>query len=246
MRGVAFWGRMALCLPQAMAVRARAPRLPPAAGPGCGEVPACALPSDARTLRLLGVGDSIIAGVGAGDSGSALVASLARKLARTLDRPTAWRTLARPGADARAVHSQVLAGDAGPPADLMVVSVGVNDVIGLNHGRRWQRDLATLAGALRRHSPDALIALVGLPPLESFPLLPPALARVLGGRARTFDADLARLAAEETGLLHVPLGTVVGPDLFCADGFHPGDAGYALLADQVATALLARMIPADV
>lgn len=243
MRGLAFWGRMALCLPQAMAVRARAPRLPAAPGPTRGREPDGASPADARPLQLLGVGDSIIAGVGAADTGSALVASLARALAQSLGQPVAWRTLARSGADARAVHRQVLAGDAGPSADLMVVSVGVNDVIGLNHGRRWQRDLATLAGALRRHSPDALIALVGLPPLDRFPLLPPALAGVLGSRARGFDAGLARLAAVEPRLLHVPIGPVVRPELFCSDGFHPGDAGYRTLAGLVAAVLLERWRP---
>ncbi|MBX3724629.1 MAG: SGNH/GDSL hydrolase family protein [Xanthomonadales bacterium] len=240
MRGLAFWGRMALCLPQAMAVRARAPRLPAAPGPSCGQVPVGTSLADVRLLQLLGVGDSIIAGVGATDSGSALVASLARALAHSLAHPVAWRTLARSGADARAVHRQVLAGDAGPSADLMVVSVGVNDVIGLNLGRRWQRDLATLAVALRRHSPDALIALVGLPPLDRFPLLPPALARVLGGRARAFDAGLAELAAGERRLLHVPIGPAVGPELFSGDGFHPGDAGYRVLAGLVAKVLLER------
>lgn len=240
MRGLAFWGRMALCLPQAVAVRARAPRLIAAAGPTRGLVPAGATPAGARPLQLLGVGDSIIAGVGAADSASALVASLARVLARALELPVDWRTLARSGAGARMVHRLVQAGDDGPSADLIVVSVGVNDVIGLNRGQRWQRELGTLASALRRHSPDALIAWVGLPPLDRFPLLPPALARVLGSRARTFDTGLASLAARDRRMLHVALGTAIPPELFSGDGFHPGDAGYRVLAELVADAVLGR------
>lgn len=236
MRGLAFWGRMALCLPQAMAVRARAPRLPAAPGPTSGTCPALQPGSGADALRLLGIGDSIIAGVGATDSDSALVAELARHLALGLGRTVAWRALGRSGAGARVLH-QVLAADDGPAADLVVVSAGVNDVIGLTPGRRWHRDLMTLADTLRRHSPGALVVLIGLPPLDRFPLLPPALARVLGGRARALDSLLAELAGQGERMLHVPIGPAVRPDLFCRDGFHPGDAGYRMLAGIVARAV---------
>lgn len=240
MRGLRFWTGMALCMPQALVVRARAPRLPAAPGPTCGTATPGPGGGGAKPLRLLGLGDSIIAGVGAADSGSALVASLARQMARDLGRPLAWRALGRSGAGARVLHRQVLAADRGPPADLVVVSAGVNDVTGLLPMGRWRRDLAALALALRAHSPGALIVLVGLPPLDRFPLLPPALARVMGGRARVFDAVLAELAAVEDGWLHVPIGAAVGPELFCGDGFHPGDAGYQVLARLVGAAVLAR------
>lgn len=240
MRGLRFWTGMALCMPQALGVRARAPRLHAAPGPTCGTATPEHGAGGAEPLRLLGFGDSIIAGAGAADSGSALVASLARQMARELGRPLAWRALGRSGAGARVLHRQVLAADSGPPADLVVVSAGVNDVTGLLPMRRWRRDLSALALALRAHSPGALVVLVGLPPLDRFPLLPPALARVMGGRARVFDAVLAELAAAEDGWLHLPIGPAVGPELFCDDGFHPGDAGYQVLVSLVGAAVLAR------
>ena len=59
MRNLLFWGLFPLLIPQALWVRKTAPRTAPAAGPRSGTV------GDGRPIRLVGVGDSIIAGVGA-------------------------------------------------------------------------------------------------------------------------------------------------------------------------------------
>lgn len=249
LRGLGFWGGMVLCIPQALATRSRAIRLAIAPGPQSGLCaparqtsprPGSQREAEAPGLQLLGVGDSIIAGVGVQDSRNALTSALATRVASALGASVAWRARGRNGADAAAVRKRLLAVESGPPADLVVVSVGVNDLIGLATGHRWRRELAALLATLRRHSPDALIALLGLPPLDRFPSLPPRLAGVLGGRARAFDDLLAAAALEHAGTVHVPLTFGPGPGQFCSDGFHPDVAGHGMLADAVSSALLAH------
>lgn len=86
-----------------------------------------------------------------------------------------------------------------------------------------------------------------MPPLGRFPALPQPLRGVLGLRARPLDAAGAGLAPGLPGLTHLPLSLPVTPELFCADGFHPGPAGYrqwaALLAPPIAAALSAPPAP---
>jgi hypothetical protein len=66
MRSLLFWSALPFVLPQAMWVRARAPRFagPAAAAEGLAR-PDAAAPTDAAApLRLVGLGDSLIEGVG--------------------------------------------------------------------------------------------------------------------------------------------------------------------------------------
>ncbi len=80
-----------------------------------------------------------------------------------------------------------------------------------------------------------------MPPLGRFPALPQPLRAVLGLRARLLDRAAARLAPRLPRVAHLPITLAVTPALFCADGFHPGPAGYrewgALLAGPIAAAL---------
>jgi lysophospholipase L1-like esterase len=224
-----------LLLWQARRVRRVTPRLPEAGGAPQGAV------GDGAPLRLLVVGESTAAGVGATHHGEALAGALAARLAATLGRRVAWRVLGENGATARRVLRLVEA-DRGAPVDLAVVALGVNDVLEQTRGRQWESDFAALVAALRAQRGARDVILLEVPPLARFPALPRPLRDVLGADARRLDARLARVAARldtpQRRVLHYRFAFDGAREFFAADGFHPSPRGYAhwagLIADRFA------------
>lgn len=242
MRSALFWASVPLLLPQALVLRHRAPRFAPADGPTRGGIGEGGQDESSmgehQPLRLLGLGDSIIAGVGATSLSVALLGQTAAALSRQLRRRIEWAAHGQSGADSRQLLQTVVPALATREADFVLLSVGVNDVTSLAGLRRWRRNLDALLKAMRANSPRARIAFAGLPPLASFPLLPQPLRTMLGLRARQFDAVARRDIARHAGVVHVPLPAIAGPGRFCADGFHPSESSCAELGGLMAAALL--------
>lgn len=238
-----FWGLLPIAAPQGLAARRRAPRFAPAAGPDRGRFGTGYDPPSDAPLRLLGLGDSIIDGVGCANHEEAFTGRVAAALAATGGRPVEWRALGRTGACAAEMVEHLLPQLDDPPPDLVVISVGVNDVSGLKRSARFRRDLGALLDGLRTRSPEALVVLCGLPQMQRFPLLPQPLRWLAGLRAQTFDAIAAELAAERGGVVHVP--TLYFPEAheFAADGYHPNAATQGRWAEVLVVKIASRVAP---
>jgi len=220
---------------QGLRLRRTALRAPAAAGPAQGVV------GRGLPLRLLGLGDSIITGVGIDVTENALPGRTAAALARHGDREVHWRAAGASGLRARQVAELFAQQPADERADMVLVSVGVNDVTGIGSTRRWHRELAQLLDAIHARHPGAMVMLAGLPPMDCFPLLPQPLRAAMGIRARTFDAIARELAAARAWVLHHPTIIDSGRDAFAADGFHPGREACARWGESLALAVLPRL-----
>lgn len=230
-RGILFWTLFPFVIPQAMKVRRNAPRLSAAAGPTFGSF------GSGKTIRLAAIGDSIIEGVGAETLADALPGQAAEELARLMGCEVCWNAYGLIGATSSVVSRRLIPKLPGVPFDVVIVSVGVNEVTTLRPVRRWSTDLGRLLDELRAHSPEATIALVGLPPLSSFPLLPQPLRAVMGIRAGMLDEAGKLEVHQRQRVLHVPIEIDPAPEKFCADGFHPSSLSYRELGRQVAAAI---------
>jgi lysophospholipase L1-like esterase len=205
-----------LLLPVALAqgiwVRQTTPRLPPARGDrgrfGDGPDP----------LRVTGVGDSIIAGVGVDEQRHALVGQFARRLHERAQRPVEWQARGFNGA-ASAEVARSIARQA-PVADVYLVSVGVNDVTRAVAAKSFAANVADLVATLRKRAPAATILFVGIPPLAMFPALPWPLGALLGERARRLQAA-AREALSGQNVLCFDFPESLPAGGFARDGFHP-------------------------
>ncbi|GAB4475691.1 MAG: SGNH/GDSL hydrolase family protein [Burkholderiaceae bacterium] len=230
-----------LLLWQAQRVRRDTPRLPVAAGAPAGEA------GSGAPLRLLVIGESTAAGVGAAHHGEALAGELAVRLARRLGRRVLWRVLGENGATARRALRVLEAADTAP-ADLAVVALGVNDVLEQTRAARWQSVMAALVARLHARTGAREVILLEVPPLARFPALPRPLRDVLGADARRLDARLARIAARpdarEPRVRHYRFAFDGAREFFARDGFHPSARGYARWAELIA-ARLAREAAAE-
>lgn len=226
---------------QGRRVRRDTPRVPEAPGPREGVADGAGAP-----LRLLVVGESTAAGVGAASHDEAVTGQTARVLAARTGRAVAWRVLGRNGATARTVRTDLLEPAEGVRADVAVVALGVNDTLRFHAPGRWRRDLAALIAALRERCGAVPIVLAGVPPVGRFPALPQPLRATLGLRAALLDHTAARLAGDTKGVVHVPIPALDDRPVdayFCADRFHPGPLGYAAWGAALAAAAASLVSP---
>ncbi|MEU6034755.1 SGNH/GDSL hydrolase family protein [Actinomadura sp. NPDC047616] len=224
-------------LVQARRTARRTPRLDPASGADHGVAGA-----GAPDLRLVVIGDSTAVGVGAAAHAEALPGFLAAALRERLGRSVAWSVTGRSGATARRVVTDLVPALNGAAPDLVVVTVGINDLIRRRPLGTWAADLTALVTAVRGAYRDATVLVAGMPPVHRFPALPQPLRLVIGARARAMDRVM-REVAHAHGALHAPMDEAMARDrrLFAADGFHPSPAGYRAWADDLARAVAAHV-----
>lgn len=218
---------------QGLRVRRDTPRLDPAAGPTNG---ICVAGSHLPPLRLLAIGESTVAGVGAANHEEALTGQLAWRMANLTGRSVAWLACGLSGASVSAARTILLPRVAPAPADLLLLAFGVNDVLDHTGPARYARDLQALIEALRERVGNAPALIAAAPPMARFPSLPRPLNAYLGARAALLNAATRKLAIEHAAQV-APL-VRIEPALFAADGFHPSAAGYAVWAESLARAAL--------
>jgi lysophospholipase L1-like esterase len=189
---------------------------------------------------LLGIGDSVIAGVGAESHDQGLVARTAAALALRIPAMVSWESVAKIGARTERVQRQLVPSLASAPYDFIVLSCGVNDATALQTRRRWRASLVKVLDALTKHSPQAIIGVVGMPPMGHFTLLPQPMRAVFGMRAISFDQMLRETLVQYPRAVHLPLALSATPGEIAPDGFHPSVTSHGLLGDAMGTALFAR------
>jgi lysophospholipase L1-like esterase len=219
---------------QGRRVRQVTPRLPEAEGARVGVVPG-GLPA----VNLLIIGESTAAGVGASNLSEALPGHLAHFLASETSRAVRWQLLGRIGVTARTARTELLAPATALRADVAVLILGVNDVLGLRRPRAWSADVEQLIQAVRERCGDIPVVLSAVPPIGRFPALPHPLRGALGVHAQLLDRAAVRLVQRLEGVLHVPMTLQPGSNVrhyFSTDGFHPSPLGYRLWAEALSRA----------
>ncbi len=103
------------------------------------------------------------------------------------------------------------------------------------HVRQWGHDLADLVSRVRARAPNARLVVYNLPNLGAAPSMASrsVAERSIMQRIATGLADQAN-ALTGQGVLVIDQmcdSRAVQPSSFSDDGFHPGDSGYALMAD---------------
>jgi len=210
-------------------VRRVTPRLPEPEGARCGVV------GQGPPIRILVAGDSAAAGVGAASQDEALCGQLVRRLA--VHRTVYYRLLATNGLDSPGLAKML--SDAPPERfDIVVLSIGVNDVTALLPPSRWldwQNRLASIAQA--RFEPTLLIH-SAVAPMHAFTALPQPLRWFTGRWAREMNRLLESYLAghgQRAMHWHPPASAAKG---LAIDGFHPGPYGYALWAEGLSRHIL--------
>jgi lysophospholipase L1-like esterase len=201
--------------------------------------------ADVPPLRLLVLGDSIAAGLGAQRRKETFGARLAIRLATATHRPVRLRTEAVVGAESSDLAGQLARLEPGYRADVAVIVVGGNDVTHRVPVSTAVRHLDDAVEALQARGTPVVVGTC--PDLRALRAVPQPL-RSLGGLASRQLAAAQRAAVVRRGAHAVSLAQVVGPffvsnpdEMFSLDRFHPSPLGYKRTAKAMLPSVLAAL-----
>ncbi len=190
-------------------------------------------------LRVAVLGDSTAAGLGLDDPQLAWPWQTAQRLSARIDRLVDLRQFASRGHRLRTVLEEqvprlvALAPDWEP--DLVLLSAGGNDALGMRPPWSVARDQHRLVVALREACPRAHLLLVGCPRLDDGPGVGPALS---AGLAAVSEATRrAQMAQARRAEVRITLLGRYGPGFNGEDGFHASERAHAWAAERTVAAL---------
>ncbi|GAA3728573.1 SGNH/GDSL hydrolase family protein [Leifsonia bigeumensis] len=225
---------------QARDLRRTIPRLPDAALPWSGEL------AGPRPVRLLVLGDSTAAGVGASTQAEALPGNLAQAIRSRFDRGSVWEAAGRNGATARDLLTDYLEEATRNDYDLVFVTIGANDALGLRSRRAFSHDVAEIVERMREASPSALILVSLMPRFDRFASLRNPVRWNLALHAASLDEGARRAVDGRPGVFAIPKPDPYTPEFWAGDDFHPSAEGYRQWVDfalrEVPDDLLARFL----
>ncbi|OCW59330.1 SGNH/GDSL hydrolase family protein [Hoeflea olei] len=229
--GALSWLLLPIALVEGMRVRRAAPRLPPPRGRPKGVVG-----TGEAAIRLLVLGDSSAAGVGADRIADTLGPQLAACLHEQTGKTVSWRNAGANSATAAQVRDFVVPHVAERDFTHVLIAVGTNDAKNFVTRSAFKKGFGGLLYAVHARWPEAQVYWSQVIAMEHVPALPPRLAFILGLRRDIINAVGRQLCRERYGEALAPLA-VLGPEGFATDGFHANAEGYRYWAEHVTRAI---------
>ena len=185
-------------------------------------------------LSLLILGDSAAAGVGVEHQDDALLGAILHELKD--DFEIDWKLQAKTGdTSSKVIHAlnQIEV----QHYDVIVTSVGVNDVTKLMPADIWIQKQEQLYSKIQQKFRPKLIIAAGVPPMNMFPALPNPLAWLFGQYAKQMNQQLEKFVNQQVNMqwIEYDIEKYRAMNLqMAADGFHPSKEVYTLWGQEVA------------
>ena len=185
-------------------------------------------------LSLLILGDSAAAGVGVEHQDDALLGAILHELKD--DFEIDWKLQAKTGdTSSKIIHAldQIEV----QHYDVIVTSVGVNDVTKLIPVEVWIQKQEQLYSKIQQKFSPKLIIAAGVPPMNMFPALPNPLAWLFGQYAKQMNQQLENFVNQQVNMqwIEYDIEKYRAMNLqMAADGFHPSKEVYTLWGQEVA------------
>lgn len=213
---------------QGTKVRKNTPRLLEASGERQGIV------GNGRPLSLLILGDSAAAGVGVETQKDALSGAIISELQDQYS--IRWKLHAKTGDTTKQVFQAVQHLEQ-QNYDVVVTSIGVNDVTKLTSASSWIKQQKQLFQSIQARFQPKLIIVSGVPPMQHFPALPNPLAWLFGKYAEQMNQVLDKWLESQNQFKFIQYDIEYFQAMnlpMASDGFHPSKEIYAIWGQQVA------------
>lgn len=205
---------------QGQYTRFRVGRLPDAEGESSGT-----FGNGHKTLRLLAIGESTVAGVGVENIKDALGGRFAYHLSKKTDATVQWHSIGVSGITVKRTLEEILPEVPDEKFDLVLIALGGNDVFSLNSPVAFRNGMSDLIKRLRSRSPDAGVVLANVPMIRDAIALPHPLKYVLTQLAKMQHFNSIDFASNMDNVYYYDEVKRVGDDFF-SDGIHPSVSGY--------------------
>lgn len=184
-------------------------------------------------MRVVGLGDSTIAGVGVNDSMLGLTAQFAKALYEKTKRGVTWDSFGQRGITTGQLRDgylpQSLPDVSG--TDIVLVSIGANDAKNLRSASAATTDILAIIDTIHDHNPEALVVVSSLPAFHLFQPLPQPLRSIMAGHAQAIERRARPLVESRRFALMSPPPPSYPRGFFASDGFHPSAHGYRIWAE---------------
>lgn len=213
---------------QGIKVRKKMPRLPEASGKRDGVI------GSGKPLSLLILGDSAAAGVGVETQQDALSGAIITELGNEFT--LTWKLQAQTGNTTQQVI-QAAKQIRDQQYDIVITSIGVNDVTKFTSARSWLKQQRQLFADIQNCFKPKLIIVSGVPPMQHFPALPNPLAWLFGKYAAQMNQVLQQwlMPQDKFKFIQYDIKEFQALNLpMASDGFHPSKEIYAIWGQQIA------------
>ena len=191
-----------------------------------------------QTLSLLILGDSAAAGVGVAHQNDALLGAVISALQHQYQ--VHWRLEAQSG-DTTSQVIQKTKKLVNQKYDVVVTSVGVNDVTRLMSAQTWIKQQQHFYQLIQAKFQPELIIATGVPPMHLFPALPNPLSWLFGQYAKQMNLQLEKMIAQQEDMqwIEYDIRKYQSMNLERAkDGFHPSKEIYQIWGKEVSDRIL--------
>ncbi|MFT5913861.1 MAG: lysophospholipase L1-like esterase [Flammeovirgaceae bacterium] len=208
-----------------------------------------------NTLNILFIGESTIAGVGAEKHEDGFSGTLAKELAKFIQKNIRWKVYAKSGYTALDVREKLIPQITETETDLIVVGLGGNDAFGLNSPEVWSKHVQSLIWRIRMKFPDAPIAFLNMPPIKDFPAFTPLIKFAIGNLADILGENLDKVIENEPNAFYNSEAIILehwlkklnineSVDCFFSDGVHPAKFTYQAWAKDFVAFLMKENVVA--
>ena len=227
---------------QGKCIRASVPKLPEAKGPSGSFIPS---EQNSRTLNMITLGESTMAGVGVDTHEEGFTGTLARELSRLNQFKTKWKVYARSGYTVKNTSHKLVPQIKEKNVDLVVIGLGGNDAFSLNTLNKWRKGIKSLIEKVRFKYPNASLVFINMPPIKEFPAFTPAIKFVIGNLVEIFGKALENEVKNHNNVFYfgnvitikdwvTRLDTSATTQDFFSDGVHPSKLTYQTWAKDIA------------
>ena len=183
--------------------------------------------------RLLVIGESTVAGLGARTHREALAGQFAERLANRIGLPVEWTVIGKNGVTARRTIDELVPQIPEKRFDHILLGIGGNDVMKLSSPKKWRRDMLELLGILRDKNPDAAIFISNCPMIVLSPVIPHPIKFLLWELSKLHDKNIRDFTRGLEKVHYYPQPVDVKVEGFFADGIHPSEQGYSDWAEAM-------------
>lgn len=111
-------------------------------------------------------------------------------------------------------------------ADLVFLTIGANDALGLRSRGSFRHDAVQIVEVLRKANPHALILVSLMPRFDRFASLPHPVKWNLALHAASLEDGAREGVAGMPSVFAIPKPKPYTPEFWASDGFHPSGKGY--------------------
>lgn len=195
--------------------------------------------SGENILKILAIGESTVAGVGAKTHEEALSGQFAKHLSAKTGRPVKWRALGRSGITASETLVELAPQVTETDFDVILIALGGNDVFKISSPAHWRSNIKKLITEMKKRNPKSEVFLANVPMVRDFLAMPDPLRYFLSRFAKIQHFNTIDLINGLDGVYYFEEVDRVDKDFF-SDGMHPSASGYDSWSEAMVEAYLKK------